>query len=420
MKYLKRTSIFIVALILCSSLNTLLAQEQSGVKTRYFGIVDQTLPTLWECTQEGKTLDIIVSLQNGTPVFMLEGEISEAGVVKLYEYDERGRIMGIVEGHLTSTSGNLFWTDKESVRRLPIQLELDVQAYQRNAIIKYTSRHPVDGMEMTAFMRPLDKQVSFQTQKSLELRWMRYECSGSECLEYKPNQDLSNPVEFSIEVTETDHLLKVYPTGILRSSETLRQSNISHAGHTGYVSINFPILDNSTFDKWISGTIEDRITQYIKDINNDNDYAAGTRMSYFAQGDYFLTVLTPSLISGFLYFMTNDQMRIETIPFTFDREKNKVYHLKDIFKRDFDYAFFLNRYLEKSKKNLSLSEPRPLRSMVEKANYTHFVLSPSGLVFFTEFNIFFGRRKIIVPYTLIESFIDNASIESYFSKNLKK
>ena len=90
--------------------------------------------------------------------------------------------------------------------------------------------------------------------------------------------------------------------------------------------------------------------------------------------------------------------------------------IRDSLRSDFDYAFFLEQFLKKEKKQSLSDEDYIIRNALKKKHFKHYVLNQNGIVFFTDFNILFGRRSILVPYTEIQGFVDNKTVSNYFKK----
>ena len=57
-----------------------------------------------------------------------------------------------------------------------------------------------------------------------------------------------------------------------------------------------------------------------------------------------------------------------------------------------------------------------VQGLLKKEDYKHYILAPDGLLFFTDFNVIFGRRHILIPFEEIINSIDNRSLENYLKK----
>ena len=121
-------------------------------------------------------------------------------------------------------------------------------------------------------------------------------------------------------------------------------------------------------------------------------------------------------ISGYLYLQNTESNKVKTIPFIFDRSKSRFYQIQDIFSKSFDYSFFIEKYLEKVKRGRLIKENRLVQNLLKKEDYNHYILAPEGILFFTDFNVIYGRRHILIKYDEVMSSIDNKALENYLKK----
>ncbi len=387
---------------------------QNTVVNKYHGIIDHALPTIWEMTKIENDLAVKVKLIDGKTIMTLEGTFVESDEVELYEYNENGTVISSIDGKLSTLKGNLVWYNKDRSHSLPIHLEIEMKSNNRSVLHKFEKDQDV------VFLRPMDRLISIQGNKSQEFKWHRFSCEGSDCVELRNDLQRNNPLQFELEDAIVDPWISIKDNARLKRVSSLTHVNRSLFAHAGYLTINYPVLENEVFDKWVQEVIQGKMTtlgEVLTLVDESNDIL---RLSAYSLSDYFITTLTSQFISGFLIFESTQLNSTETVSFIFDRSKNRFLQLSDMFKKDFDYAYFLNRTIDRAKKNLVLSEPRVLRNVIERASFPHVVLTSGGLVFFTDHNQLYGRRKVPIPHTTLESFLDNNSLESFFKSTQRK
>ena len=224
---------------------------------------------------------------------------------------------------------------------------------------------------------------------------------------------MDNPVEFELGAADPATLL-IYPERKLLVKNAIHYANHSTHFFNGYYSVHYPILDNEVFDLWVA---ENLLMDQIISKKQSSEYAlASERFVHRTMADFFLTFLSEDMISGYLYISSTQQAQVKTIPFLFDRNKSKFYKLEDLFKKNFDYHFFFEKYLEKIKRGRLIKENRLVQNLLKEEEYQHYVWTPQGILFFTDFHFVYGRRHILVPFEEFLGSIDNRTLESCIKK----
>ena len=92
--------------------------------------------------------------------------------------------------------------------------------------------------------------------------------------------------------------------------------------------------------------------------------------------------------------------------------------LREIWRDDFNFSYFLNRLIENQKREVVNKEKGDVRQILKSQAFTHFGLTPTALVFYTDFHFIYGRRSIYVPYDEIDTFIEDKTLSQYVKKVL--
>lgn len=384
------------------------------VKAIYFkGYLDKTLEVEMLLGMEKESILGYISYAANQDIKLLDGRQSEDGIVNLYEFDDNSRVTATIIGPIHEEMNYLQWFNSDYSMGLSLTLSAG-QSENQAVLTQYSELNGRNSSKV--ILRNHLRQMSLQNPSDINLRWMDYKCQGQDCYEIKTDVKLSNPIEFKLDVEQGN--LLIYPTMLLTRNLTIRQANRSYSEFDFFYSFNYPIIDQAEFDHWISNEINRRIEigKKMKTPDVDSETQTSDRFKNRVYGDFFISVLSDELISGLMFFNNSKSGRMETVSFNYDRLNNNFYKLGDFFKKDFDYSFFLKRYLEKKKRSLIYREKKIIRDLLEDEHFTHYALTPAGIAFFTDFNVVFGRRHMMVPYEEIESFIDNKALKNYIKK----
>lgn len=374
----------------------------------FMGFIEKSLPVTIVLGREENELKGFIYYGQNEDRYELEGTMTDAGDIDLYEFDHY-RVTGSITGNILRPTELFTWysTDKS--------LQLSMILYPSQMPQKVFDLFESDKTDLRAqiFYRGDLQQISIDPAGDINLRWIDYLCEGADCFESRPNTILSNPVEFAIDVKDHKTLL-VYPDHSFTKLMSLPYRNESYHSFSGFYSHNMPVLDNPVFDQWMMEKL------HIPAAPEQSDEASYTlsskRFSNRVSSDFYITLLSKDLISGYLYYQSTTSNNVVSIPFIFDRDKSRFYEIQDLFKKNFDYSFFIEKYLEKIKRGRLIKENRLVQNLLRKEDYRHYVLAPEGILFFTDFNIVFGRRHILVPFNELISSIDNRALEAYLKK----
>lgn len=387
--------------------------DSSDVK-RVYGLLDRTLPFVLLLSQDQNQSQGLIQYANNTDLPQpIDGTINAQGY-ELYEYSENA-VASLINSYRDSTNDysdptTWSWTTPRHELTLEMHISAAANTSQKTVNI-YTL--PQDNSPSQVILRPEKYHVAIQLDGQVKLRWSDYSCHGSNCNEGKPNEHLENPIEFSI----NDEGIVIFPDQKYTLRRQLDYKNISCDSNAYFISIDYPAIGHETFDLWLDGKVKEYWNQESSRLQKKvGEEYPSHRFQYRSYGDFYISLASEEIISGYMFFRSSDQGRMITIPFNYDIAKNKFYQLRDIFKKDFDWPFFLKTYLEKQKRNIAYKEQHIVKKLIQEEPFSHMILTPSGLVFFTDFNTIFGRRHIVIPFDEILSFLDDKSIVKYIQK----
>jgi len=193
---------------------------------------------------------------------------------------------------------------------------------------------------------------------------------------------------------------------------------IDYVTYQSYVAVSYPLMEGF-FEKKMSHKISEIVKKVIEEYNKDDVTSSSIPSKRFVKrsiGINKVALNSDQLLSGFISFYDNQKADVVTITYTYDKDKREMLDLSKIFKKNFNYSFFLKQYINQKKESME-SLITPLESTWLKASdFHHYVLTDSGLKFFSDHSTIFGRKSFTIPYHEVSSSIGHKSIANYIKK----
>ena len=370
----------------------------------YYGILNGALPISLELKRTNSEVEAIAVYGESGKDIAMEGSFDPDGTVTLYEFDADARILGIITGNISSLS-DWKWYSHDYSRWWPIELQEGENINSQVQFLELDS--PVSDI---ISVRSHNSKLGFLSEQPYELRWVDYTCVESDCILVPMDEDIDNPIEFKLEEAKSLKLL-IYPSEEYKESRVLKSTNLSGDRFSYFYAFHFPKVGQDEFDSRMIMEINEVLRQIKPVDETSTDASLRMKNGYF--GDYFITLYSKELLSGFLYFYSNQSSEIETLPFIYDLKKEEFCELADLFKSGYDYPFFTRSYLENQKRKQGIGQNRLTREYLNNLSYSHYVLTDKGLLYISDFNMLFGRRSILIPFTEFSSFLDNKSVINF-------
>ena len=339
----------------------------------------------------------------------LLGTMDSSGDIELYEFDSNSRATGKIIGDLIRPFELFSWKSPDEKLTLSLVLHNVSSPAKRLQLFEYDE----DGEHKQVFLREGLRQLAISKADDLNLRWIDFSCYGEDCIESRHNVELHYPIEFSLKTNKKNEIV-VHPDDSYLIKQSLEYANTSFHSFDEFHSYNYPVLDDKPFDRWITQKMEGDFANLEQEDLDRMDLSQRLAKRNFK--DFYITLFSKNILSGYLYEVSNTSNQVKTSSFIYDLNKSKFYKIEDLFKRDFDYAFFLKGYLTKAKRGRLVKEDRAIQKLIKEADYKHYVLTPQGVLFFTDFNVIYGRREILIPYEDVRSYLDNKNVENYLKK----
>ena len=383
-------------------------QEEQSEITILNGYLDNALPIKIAYVAKEDMVKGLIHYGNSMSTHILEG-IRTDSIISLYEFDD-ATLTSVLTGTLSGQKMSWSWSTYDFSRSLPITI-YERDNTDKGQIALYVNTKGKNRSHV--LVHPDKNQISIQRGPDINLRWMDYSCEALYCKEGKPDVVLENPIEFKIDHKE----LELYPLGSYKKLHGLNYEVISDHDNTRFSSYCFPLVNQKQFDTWVKELVATHQSKPKKRKNLLETDDLSDRFKDRIYGDFYITLLSKELLCGFMTFYNTYESRMETVPFNYNMERKRFYRLKDFFKNDFDYPFFIKSVISKQKRLLINKEDRIVRDILNNEPFGHYVLSSEGLVFFSDFNTIYGRRHILIPFNEMKSFIKDDAISNYINKD---
>ena len=293
---------------------------------------------------------------------------------------------------------DLFFLEGELYGGLPIQLSVHTDG-DINGYSKYGSsgniEYIIEGEKTSSGYLLYEFDNDHNLSGILELSEDKSEC-------------VWNSIDFSINIP-------------ISFSKEIQKTTYDYVSHQSYIAVSYPSVDEA-FDKKISNKINtivrDMAEEYgVKELESGS-HSPGNRFSNRTIAINKITLDSKDLISGHLTFYDNQSSDVSTLTYTYDKNKKEMLGLSKIFKKNFNYSFFLKQYINQKKEKMQTVSTPLETSWINATSFHHYVLTDSGLQLLSDYNTIFGRKSFTIPYHEVSSSIGQKSISNYI-KNRK-
>ncbi len=398
--YALRMSLFCLCIFLSICL-----YGQSGDDITIYGFLDGTLPVGIHHNNQEECTGHLSLKDKEIP---LEGECRDSSFV-LYEFDESSRVIASISGELNEGGYDLAWHSHDHSRSSTIQ---SIRLEKHLDVIKvYTAKE--GEIHDQIFIRPDTREIFIPKFQDKSLRWSSYAC---------PTANYACQVMYGEEKLTLSLADRVVSIGsqLYHWTEDVRIDYALDEGYHFYQSYSLPRLNQKAFDKYLSSALENEANKFQKTFDIDlTDLQPEQRLQYRSYGDFVISLASSEYISGHLHIQDPQTSRSTTYPFTFDRNKKKFVKLREIWKDDFNFSYFLKSLIENQKREVVKGEKGAVKQILKEQTFAHFGLTPNAIVFYTDFHFVYGRRSIYVPYEEIDTFIEDKTLSQYIEKVLR-
>lgn len=204
------------------------------------------------------------------------------------------------------------------------------------------------------------------------------------------------------------------------SKDPLDHQVLSVVDYQSFIAVKYPLLVDEKFDAIMMGRLTEAVKsilgEYAKLEQNEGSNIPSHRFSKRAIGVSKVTLESENIISGYITIYDNQKSDVQTITYTYDKGREDLLGLDDLFKKNFNYSFFLKQYINQKKKDMVGLVSQLEAVWLDNEKFTYYVLTPGGFKFFSNHNTIFGRKSFHIPYYEVESSLDNRSLVNYLKK----
>ncbi len=375
-------------------------KEEMTTVTGYF---DQSMPFQLLFTEGIEECNGALKLSDLEPL-SLEGECSDS-TVTFYEFDNYARVSGVISGTRDKGRYDLEWSNYNHTKSYALS---GSEAANRTGEVKIY-QIKLEGRTDQLMLWPDNQAVKLSNDENL-LKWCDYTCPTASyaCVLVMPD---GSKEDMSI----SDRMVSV-GSELYEYKESVVIKNRSGHMFDHFYNFRYPFVGEEKFDSHIEDVIAQQLLNYQKalpELGSDEEWEPSDRLENKAIGDFYISLVTEDIISGYLTFYSTTEPRTSTITFTFDRNKKKFYKIREIWRKDFNFSYFLKSLLENQKRAIIAKEGSIIRKLLKDVPFTYYNLTEQGIVFFTDYNFIYGRRHILIPYDEISGFIDDKSLSNF-------
>ncbi len=383
-------------------------QDLDGIVIRINGFLDHSLPVEIHYSNSSDDCLGVMKINDDIDI-KLEGSCTDTSLV-LYEFDEYSRVSGIISGKIINEEYDLIWHNYDH------SLSYNLYSYGEGAQtdqIRVYHLNEENQFDQAILFSDI-KSISVSSEDNINLKWQPYEYAIAP---YACTfQDAILGVR---DLAVSDRVLSVGKQ-LFHFAEGVEVINDSGHAYDYFYNYRYPVFEERKFDKYIKTIVENQLNSFQRGLDkerqDDEEFDLDHRLRDRGIGDFFVSLVTEELISGYLTFHSTNNNTTETVSFTYDRSKDRFYELRDFWKKEFNFTYFLKSFLENKKRELLLKEDPYVKRMLKDVPFNHYNLTAKGLVFFTDYNFVYGRRSILISYDEIMSFIDNKSLGNFLNK----
>ncbi|MEL6124013.1 MAG: hypothetical protein AAFR14_09840, partial [Bacteroidota bacterium] len=294
----------------------------------YHGYLDGSLPIEFSYQMGNEELTGWIRYGSDSTQTPLEGKIFDDEVI-LYEFDDTD-VSGVLTGTVHDDQTAWSWSTHDYEITLPIALSIgDVSAASEVAIYRVAD----EDQRGLLIIDESRSHVCIQDEASTMLKWVDLLCTQDTC---RSSQNQSGSVLMGR--SDNDHV--VMNRQRLESAHRIPVATVSNASPCYFEAFSYPDLSGLRWRAWIKTVLQPK--QQYDQVKCPSDQES-TRFERRRYGDFYLTLVSRDLVCGYLTFRDHNHSRVETIPFNYDRNKDQFFRLKDLFRTDYDYSFFLKK-----------------------------------------------------------------------------
>ncbi len=381
---------------------------------------------------DGKTCKGILWYLRSKAKFSVSGTIVNDTILELTEYDENQVATAKITGEMNPLDGiNANWgtidgTLGESLILLPTSQEPRYPGYcgDNKWIQKYTGKIGEETVEMTlrrgnngllkgtAYYASVNETYLIEgalADKSGSIDFVIKDLNWNEKaaviakVDLETNQILGKANVNDIETSCNFSMLDRLSVGCIEYADFLTKSEVT-----------FPKTRNQNFNELIEEEIQNWLKlsrAYTKEyLETASGLTTDNRSILRSYCWYEIDYLSDNFISGKVYYTNTWDDDFKGFSFNYDLTGNRSISLQGIFKRDFNYDEFIQKYIEKEVKNRPFYGDGFYENWIKEQKFEYFNIRKEGLVFSTNFSGVYGEQQIVIPFEALIPYLRDGDI----------
>ena len=360
--------------------------------------------------------------------FQLDGLLEKDQLI-LKETDSNGNISGYIKGSLVDNTFEGNWSNFNNTIGSPISFEEEsnpdlIPSYCGNDkwMRRYTAIFGKEAIELS-IQKLQGERVSgmiyFRTENKTYKTAGTWSIENGLALQLKDDYGVNIGKLIAPKVsTENFKGSIIYsPTDFInckfRLNAKLNTGCIENSDYLSMYDLIFPKTSNAAFNNWI----EDLITGEARNFSKMSNQATATLVALTPENRHYIRsngwfeigFFNDNLLSGILLLeSTIDEKR--AIPINFDLTNNRPILFEDIFRKEYDHDYFVEKIIRTAfTKHTLYKKDESFRIWIKSVSFPHMILLRNGIHFSSDFNSIYGRQGITIPYDKLEGFVEKGS-----------
>lgn len=193
---------------------------------------------------------------------------------------------------------------------------------------------------------------------------------------------------------------------------------LDYADFSSSMDALYPRINCDNCNKWLDDQIK-RWTEKVKGAIAEKKPTAipYNRNAFRASAWSEIACWTENIFSGYVTMTETWSDQIQGVAYNFDLRTGKEISLNDVFNKSFNAKVWFADYAKKEMPKLPVFVQDPkYREWVDKEGFPLMTFRRTGVELSTVFHPYYGRQKILIPYSVLKPFLKPGNPISDLSK----
>lgn len=352
--------------------------------------------------------------------FILEGGIVDSFLL-LIETDPYGRESGLLKIDKQLEKYHCEWYNNAA----NMDHHFDMLDQQWNPLLEKKYSQEFNSYKGYIGQKPYDliiqnkikEETDFSLFNRLDKRFedVDISCINSSCNKFKLTIiDQKTPTYFGVNESDGISLFRDFDEEFVEGKFSFDQKKktdlLKKINNNWMLSVEFPVLANIYKNTGLYSTAQDIFNDLqvqLDELSKDEDLTS--RWRFYAHAWMEIEHWDDKLISGRWIIQKSWNNDIECISFNFLLDKKEALIIKEEFRDDFDFEFYLAQFIEDQRNHMPEFKDPLLRNRLQKAKFTDMNVNAAGIMVKSDYNTIFGSFEMLIPSSEIMQYLRKKS-----------